>query len=903
MAARLQALGDLVVGPVDGTPDRGLFELEELGDLELKGKSETVAAFRVTGVRAARPDLSGAAARRPREQELGELRDVLDRLLLGEGTIVSITGEPGIGKSRLVAEMARDYDGRIRFLAGHAVAYAETIPYWPVREQLRSWLGVGLSDAEARIRIELRAELARSLGDEAEDAYPFLATLLGLTLEPEQEQRLGGFASDAVQRQTFDWLFQLVCSLARERPLCLVLDDLHWSDEATLALLDELLPATEEVAVGFLLIHRSDPDHPAWHVVDRARRRFRHLFLELELEPLPDPDTRALAEADAEGELPERARGAPRGADGRQSVLRGRGDPRPARARCPRAGERPARARRRAVAPGGPPGDAPGADRPARPRGAGARHDRLRDRPFLRPAAPGAAAPTRAASTDPVRAPVAPAPRRGTPAARARVPLPARARPGGRVRPLVEARRRELHLRVGEALVELHRDSPAEVYGLLAHHFAEADEPERAVEYLLRGGRRGPGRLRGCRGDRALPQGARIHGAHRGRSAGPGDAVQDRAHPPPRVRLPRRQRSARRGVRALPHPSPSGASRASGSAGRRPPAWPVEATAPGITESDFANWVAINLFRGLVAIGRDFEIEPDLAECFTVSDDGLTYRFTLRPDARWSDGAPVTADDFAFTFAQMVEDDVDDRVLARRRRARARSTSARSRSGSPSRETTSSTCSVSPPLFAWPRHVYERRGREWYKDVPLVGNGPFVLTERRATGDARSPGRITLESAPTWYGARGNVREVRIELEASPEAAGDRWKRATTTSSTTCSPSERDIAGDETVVEWAPGGFTEYLGLDATRPPLDDVRIRRAVAHAIDRTAPALGRDGEAPRRRRVGCFRLRCPVTRTGSPRPSTPSAPARCWWKRVTRRGVESARSCWRTGGTGKT
>ena len=48
---------------------------------------------------------------------------------------------------------------------------------------------------------------------------------------------------------------------------------------------------------------------------------------------------------------------------------------------------------------------------------------------------------------------------------------------------LVEARRRQLHRQVGEALLELHRDSPAEVYGLLARHFADADEPERAVEY------------------------------------------------------------------------------------------------------------------------------------------------------------------------------------------------------------------------------------------------------------------------------------------------------------------------------------------------------------------------------------------------------------------------------------
>src|SRR6185295_2695495 len=119
------------------------------------------------------------------------------------------------------------------------------------------------------------------------------------------EQRVRDLASDAVQRQTFDWLYQLVCALARERPLCLVLDDLHWSDEATLSLLDELLPAAEQAAVVFVLIHRSDPDHSAWHLVDGARRRFRRLFCDLELEPLPDADAHELAEAGAGGQLPE----------------------------------------------------------------------------------------------------------------------------------------------------------------------------------------------------------------------------------------------------------------------------------------------------------------------------------------------------------------------------------------------------------------------------------------------------------------------------------------------------------------------------------------------------------------------------------------------------------------------
>ena len=175
VAARLQALGDLVVGPATAHQVEDVFELEELGDLELKGRSAAVAAFRVAGIRAqtaAHPEapLVGRAS------ELAALTEVLDGLRDGRGRIVSITGEPGIGKSRLVAEVEERFGGEVRFLTGHAVAYADTIAYWPVRELLRSWLGLGVSDPEARARLELRAELARVLADDAHEAYPFLAT-------------------------------------------------------------------------------------------------------------------------------------------------------------------------------------------------------------------------------------------------------------------------------------------------------------------------------------------------------------------------------------------------------------------------------------------------------------------------------------------------------------------------------------------------------------------------------------------------------------------------------------------------------------------------------------------------------------------------------------------------------
>ena len=304
VAARLQAAGDLVVGPGTAHQVDALFELEQLGDLELKGKSETVAAFRVVGVRE-HPEKCREVQFVGRAEELATLDGILKGVLDGKGAIVSITGEPGIGKSRIVAEIERRYEQGVRFLAGHAVPYAQSIPYWPVRELLREWLGLGVSEPEARIRLELRTRLGSALGTDARDAYPFLGALLGLTLEPEAEELIRPYAPDAIQRQTVDWVYRLVCLLACERPLCVVLEDLHWADEATLVLLDDLLSAVEQAAVGFVLVHRSDPDHPAWQLVDRAGRRYRRLFAELALEPLPDADAQTLAAADAGGELPE----------------------------------------------------------------------------------------------------------------------------------------------------------------------------------------------------------------------------------------------------------------------------------------------------------------------------------------------------------------------------------------------------------------------------------------------------------------------------------------------------------------------------------------------------------------------------------------------------------------------
>src|SRR5262249_19382567 len=130
--------------------------------------------------------------------------------------------------------------------------------------------------------------------------YPFLAPLLGLTVEAEIEERLRGLAPDSVQRQTHEAVIELARTLSREQPLALVLEDLHFADDPTLELAEELLSLSDEEAVAVLLLYRNDPALRSWVLGESARRHYRHRFRELQLEPL-DPSEGARLAASAAG--------------------------------------------------------------------------------------------------------------------------------------------------------------------------------------------------------------------------------------------------------------------------------------------------------------------------------------------------------------------------------------------------------------------------------------------------------------------------------------------------------------------------------------------------------------------------------------------------------------------------
>ncbi|MFN2470451.1 MAG: AAA family ATPase [Gaiellaceae bacterium] len=290
VAARLQssaAPGSIVIGEATARRLASRFELQPLGAVEVKGRADAVAAWRLL-----RP-LGGArtAATGPlvgREAELDRLREVVGELVeAGRGQVLLITGEAGIGKTRLLAEVERLAGDRVTWLEGECLSYGG-LAGWPFVQLLRRWLDADIGAPEVVVRTKARAKLAAVLGDRAPEVLVGFARVLRLRLEEGEardEGPLGGAAAAYAE-----WLE----ALAAERPVVLALEDVHWADEATRALAAELLTLTDRAPVLVVATLRLDPGSPGADLRSHVLSGFSHRALELALGSLADEDARAL---------------------------------------------------------------------------------------------------------------------------------------------------------------------------------------------------------------------------------------------------------------------------------------------------------------------------------------------------------------------------------------------------------------------------------------------------------------------------------------------------------------------------------------------------------------------------------------------------------------------------------
>ena len=287
-AARIQSAaepGHILLGKQTADLLRERFTVEDAGEVELKGKSAPVRVWRLSAAASARPT-EETSPLLGRTRELALIDGLLEELRAGRGAILPISGERGIGKTRLLQELAARATG-VTVLTGRCLSYGGRAAYAPVVEMLAGWLGVVATDDAAAIRIKLRGHLDRHAlaGDEGNVAS--LAAVLGAAFDDATEDAV---APD----KAFAWWLD---KMSQAGPVALLLDDAHWADAATHGLLSGLLDLTDRVPLLLVTTLRLDVDSPARAWRGRALTEFSHRTTDLQLGPLSDESAMQLAEA------------------------------------------------------------------------------------------------------------------------------------------------------------------------------------------------------------------------------------------------------------------------------------------------------------------------------------------------------------------------------------------------------------------------------------------------------------------------------------------------------------------------------------------------------------------------------------------------------------------------------
>ncbi len=301
--------GEILVGPDTFRLTAPLFTFEALDPVQVRGRNEPVSIYRVLEARSQPESLRGLAGLKSpmvgRQAELTHLIDLTKALCSGVGAAALITGEAGLGKSRLVMEWRKEVELRtllpgMQWGGGHCLSYERGLAYHLVAMLLRSVLALPDNTAELEASAQLAAQIERLFSDFADAEARAaaltapLAHLLSLPTSPKESARLSSLEPQALHTQYLEAIRLLLIAIAQKAPLVLVVEDFHWIDPSSADLLQGLIPIVQAAPIFFCIITRPETDSPGWELTHASRQALQNHWQDIQLQRLADHESQQL---------------------------------------------------------------------------------------------------------------------------------------------------------------------------------------------------------------------------------------------------------------------------------------------------------------------------------------------------------------------------------------------------------------------------------------------------------------------------------------------------------------------------------------------------------------------------------------------------------------------------------
>jgi ABC-type transport system substrate-binding protein/class 3 adenylate cyclase len=881
LAARLESAappGGVLVSHNTYRHVRGIFEVESMEPIQMKGFDDPIPTYLVKRAkpRALRVNTRGVEGIETRmvgrETELRYLQDAFHTILEdGEGQVLTVIGEAGIGKSRLLYEFQNwlELQAQTTYVfVGRARQEAQSLPYALLRDAFASYFNVRDDEPAGQAREKVETGFCEVFGsDEAGKLRAqFIGQLLGFDFGDSPVLRSALSNPQQLRNRALAFLGEYYSALTSREPVILFLEDVHWADDSSLDALNYLGRRTPGQCFLILCLAR-----PALF----ERRRFwgegQTYHHRLDLSPLSTAESRKLV-----GEILQKVVQVPAALN---ELVIGEAEGNPffieelikvlIEEGVIRKGDEHWQVSSEML---------PEVKVPASLTGVlQARLDALSEieKTVLQMASivgrifwDQAVAHLYAATHDDYREEAILNILRSLRDKELIFRREESTYAGAReylfkhevlrevtYETVLRKMRQVYHGRVADWLIENSAKRAGEVTGLIADHLERAGRRKEAVDYLLQAGdkartlyahqeaadhyQRSVQILRSMGKDESAAQvlmklGLAFHTAfdfERARRAyAEGFALWQRA----KEELP--------DVDLLPAPHPLRM------VWSDPPS--LDPTMGG------TNWMAaicFELFSGLVGQSPEMEVIPDVAHSWEMLEDGKKYIFHLRKDVYWSDGVPVTAADFEFTFKRALKPEtkapVAGLLLHGIKGARARhlgQTSDASQVGVYAVDDETLVIELEEPtgyfmqdlsyyvLLPVPRHAVETHGAAWSEPEHIVTNGPFRLKAWQRED------HLLLEKNPQYHGRfTGNAEQIHLKLGVDSQAQRQLYTAAQLDlvynwfTDTSVIDDLRHEHPEE--YQHRPRFVTIYLIFDITKPPFNDRRVRQAFVAAIDR--------------------------------------------------------------------